>query len=203
MFRAIAGMGLLIVGGIVRGIGARGLAGSGVVLDPDKAHEELEPYSRMAGGMVRRRSGRGQDRPRWEAREGHRDQMPKLREAQRRRLQVLPGMRKETVSRTKQMHRTPRMTSRFHGGRHGRGSVIREALGSYASLSFHSGVDCDRGGSDASVYSGNGIYCLSLASRGTAAGRATSLGDHRFLRSGRVLYDGSEVCPTEAAGDRR
>ena len=46
-------MALLIVGGIVRGIGARGLAGSGVILDPEKAREELEPYSRMAGGMAK------------------------------------------------------------------------------------------------------------------------------------------------------
>ena len=51
--RAFGGMALLIIGGIVRGIGARGLAGSGVVLDPEKAREELEPYSRMAGGMVK------------------------------------------------------------------------------------------------------------------------------------------------------
>ena len=53
MFRAAGGMALLIIGTIVRGIGARGLAGSGVVLDPEKAREELEPYSRMAGGMVK------------------------------------------------------------------------------------------------------------------------------------------------------
>ncbi|MDD5706843.1 MAG: zinc ribbon domain-containing protein [Kiritimatiellae bacterium] len=53
MFRAFGGMALLIIGGIVRGIGARGLAGSGVVLDPEKARQELEPYSRMAGGMVK------------------------------------------------------------------------------------------------------------------------------------------------------
>lgn len=52
-FRAFGGMALLIVGGIVRRIGAGGLAGSGVILDPEKAREELEPYSRMAGGMVR------------------------------------------------------------------------------------------------------------------------------------------------------
>lgn len=52
-FRAIGGMALLVVGAIVRGIGARGLAGSGVVLDPEQAREELEPYSRMAGGMVK------------------------------------------------------------------------------------------------------------------------------------------------------
>ena len=53
MFRAITGMALLIVGGIIRGVGARGMAGSGVVLDPDKARRDLEPYSRMAGGMVK------------------------------------------------------------------------------------------------------------------------------------------------------
>lgn len=53
MFRVFGGMALLIVGGIIRGIGARGLAGSGVVLDPEKARQDLEPYSRMAGGMVK------------------------------------------------------------------------------------------------------------------------------------------------------
>ena len=53
MFRAFAGMALLILGMSVRIIGARGLAGSGVVLDPEKARQELEPYSRMAGGMVK------------------------------------------------------------------------------------------------------------------------------------------------------
>ncbi|MBU4198686.1 MAG: zinc ribbon domain-containing protein [Verrucomicrobia bacterium] len=53
MLRAIGGMALLITGVIIRSIGARGLAGSGVVLDPEKARQELEPYSRMAGGMVK------------------------------------------------------------------------------------------------------------------------------------------------------
>lgn len=53
MFRAVSGMLMIIAGGIIRGIGARGLAGSGVVLDPEQAREELEPYSRMAGGMVK------------------------------------------------------------------------------------------------------------------------------------------------------
>ena len=52
-FRAFGGMALLIVGGIIRGIGAKGLAGSGVLLDPDMARGELEPYSRMVGGMVK------------------------------------------------------------------------------------------------------------------------------------------------------
>jgi F0F1-type ATP synthase membrane subunit c/vacuolar-type H+-ATPase subunit K len=53
MFRALGGMALMIVGGIISGIGAGGLAGSGVVLDPDKARQDLEPYSRMAGGMLK------------------------------------------------------------------------------------------------------------------------------------------------------
>jgi hypothetical protein len=53
LLRAVGGMALLFVGGIIRGIGARGLAGSGVVLDPEKAREDLGPYSRMAGGMVK------------------------------------------------------------------------------------------------------------------------------------------------------
>ena len=53
MFRGFGGMALIVIGVVVRNIGARGLAGSGVVLDPDKAREELEPYSRMAGGMVK------------------------------------------------------------------------------------------------------------------------------------------------------
>lgn len=53
MLRAFGGMALLIVGGIVRGIGALGVAGSGVKLNPQQAKEELEPYSRMAGGMIK------------------------------------------------------------------------------------------------------------------------------------------------------
>lgn len=51
--RAFTGMALLIVGQSIRVMGARGLAGSGVVLNPEQAREELEPYSRMAGGMVK------------------------------------------------------------------------------------------------------------------------------------------------------
>jgi hypothetical protein len=53
MLRAFGGMVLLIVGGILRGIGALGVAGSGVKLDPGQAREELEPYSCMAGGMIK------------------------------------------------------------------------------------------------------------------------------------------------------
>ncbi|MCP4092596.1 MAG: zinc ribbon domain-containing protein [Planctomycetes bacterium] len=50
---AVFGMVLLVLGGIIRGVGAMGLAGSGVVLDPERAREEIEPFSRMAGGVVK------------------------------------------------------------------------------------------------------------------------------------------------------
>lgn len=53
MFRAILGMVLVVVGGVIRAVGSRGLAGSGVVLDPERARSDVEPYSRMAGGMVK------------------------------------------------------------------------------------------------------------------------------------------------------
>ena len=52
MFRAIGGMVLIVIGQVIRRIGARGLAGSGVVLDPEQAREDLKPYSKMAGGML-------------------------------------------------------------------------------------------------------------------------------------------------------
>jgi hypothetical protein len=51
--RAVLGMGLMIAGGIMAVIGSRGAAGSGLVLDPEKAREDLEPFSRQAGGMVK------------------------------------------------------------------------------------------------------------------------------------------------------
>lgn len=50
---AVAAAACMAAGGFLRRVGARGLAGSGVVLDPEKARKDLEPYSRMAGGMVR------------------------------------------------------------------------------------------------------------------------------------------------------
>ena len=50
---AFAGVICMIVGGFLRTIGAQGLAGAGVVLDPKQSREDLEPYSRMAGGMIK------------------------------------------------------------------------------------------------------------------------------------------------------
>lgn len=51
--RAVAGMGLMIAGGALTAVGRRGLAGSGVLLDPQKAREDLEPWNRATGGMVK------------------------------------------------------------------------------------------------------------------------------------------------------
>jgi len=53
MFRGLGGMGLIIAGKVFALIGAKGIAGSGVILDPKQAREDLEPYSRMAGGFVK------------------------------------------------------------------------------------------------------------------------------------------------------
>src|SRR5262249_39463854 len=52
LVRALLGMGLMVVGGILMSVGARGPAGSGFVLDPEKARQDLEPWSRMGGGIV-------------------------------------------------------------------------------------------------------------------------------------------------------
>ena len=53
MPRALGGMALMVIGKIVAQVGARGLAGSGVVLDPKQAREDLKPYSKMSGGMFK------------------------------------------------------------------------------------------------------------------------------------------------------
>jgi len=47
------GMGVSVFAQVIRGIAARGVAGSGLVLDPEKARRDLEPWSRMGGGMIR------------------------------------------------------------------------------------------------------------------------------------------------------
>lgn len=52
-FRGIGGMILMMVGGFVRNVGARGAAGSGLILDPERARRDLEPFSRQGGGMLK------------------------------------------------------------------------------------------------------------------------------------------------------
>lgn len=51
--RAAGGMAFMVIGGIIMAVGARGAAGSGVLLDPERARDDLEPYSRMTGGMLK------------------------------------------------------------------------------------------------------------------------------------------------------
>lgn len=53
MMRGVVGMILMIVGGAIRNVGHGGLAGSGAILDPERAREELEPHARMTGGLVK------------------------------------------------------------------------------------------------------------------------------------------------------
>lgn len=52
MGRPVVGMVLMIVGSVLRTVAARGVAGSGLVLDPKKAREDLSPWTHMAGGMI-------------------------------------------------------------------------------------------------------------------------------------------------------
>lgn len=49
---AVVGMILVIAGSVVMKIGARGTAGSGLLLDPEKAREDLKPYNEVKGEMI-------------------------------------------------------------------------------------------------------------------------------------------------------
>lgn len=50
---SLFGFVLFFAGGVLMSIGRHGAAGSGLVLDPKRAREELKPFSRQAGGMVK------------------------------------------------------------------------------------------------------------------------------------------------------
>lgn len=52
MARPFIGILLLIAGNGLRTLAARGVAGSGLILDPKKAREDLSPWSSMAGGII-------------------------------------------------------------------------------------------------------------------------------------------------------
>lgn len=52
MTRSILGILLLVGGQVVAQAGKRGLAGSGIILDPVQARKDVEPWSRMAGGVA-------------------------------------------------------------------------------------------------------------------------------------------------------
>ncbi|HOK95602.1 MAG TPA: zinc-ribbon domain-containing protein [Anaerohalosphaeraceae bacterium] len=53
MFVSFIGIALIVAGCVMRSIAARGTAGSGLVLNPEKAREDLKPWTGMAGGMVK------------------------------------------------------------------------------------------------------------------------------------------------------
>jgi hypothetical protein len=50
---ALGGTALIIVGAFIRRTGSHGLAGSGLVLDPRRAREDVKPWSQMQGGVLR------------------------------------------------------------------------------------------------------------------------------------------------------
>lgn len=51
--RAFAGMICIGLGQFMLHLGRSGVAGSGLKLDPQEARRDLEPWSRMSGGMLR------------------------------------------------------------------------------------------------------------------------------------------------------
>ncbi len=53
MTTALVGMGLMVAGQFMSRVGKAGLAGSGVILDPEQAREDLEPFSRQGGAMLK------------------------------------------------------------------------------------------------------------------------------------------------------
>lgn len=71
MVWGLAGFVLILAGALLRGIGASGLAGSGLKLDPQQAREELHPYTDALGSMARdavdgyrKAGGTGEEEPR-------------------------------------------------------------------------------------------------------------------------------------------
>jgi hypothetical protein len=53
MIQSLFAMLIIVAGSVMMSIGKRGLAGAGVILDPEAARSDVEPWSRMAGGMVK------------------------------------------------------------------------------------------------------------------------------------------------------
>jgi hypothetical protein len=53
MMRAFVGMVCMGIGQFIMRLGRAGVAGSGLTLDPPEARRDLEPWSRMSGGMLK------------------------------------------------------------------------------------------------------------------------------------------------------
>lgn len=52
MANGFVGFVLIIIGQLISNIGLKGKAGSGLILDPKQAREDLKPYSSQVGGML-------------------------------------------------------------------------------------------------------------------------------------------------------
>lgn len=52
MANSFIGFVLIIIGQFISNIGLKGKAGSGLILDPKQAREDLKPYSTQVGGML-------------------------------------------------------------------------------------------------------------------------------------------------------
>lgn len=52
MIRPVIGMICITIGNVLMSIGSKGAAGSGLILNPEKAREDLKPYSSAKGGMI-------------------------------------------------------------------------------------------------------------------------------------------------------
>jgi len=50
--RSVVGIAMMIVGGGLMTVGRSGLAGSGMILDPEGSRRDVEPWSRATGGMI-------------------------------------------------------------------------------------------------------------------------------------------------------
>jgi hypothetical protein len=53
VIRAVAGMIMMLMGGVLTSIGIAGAAGSMLNLDPEQAKKDLEPWARMSGGLTK------------------------------------------------------------------------------------------------------------------------------------------------------
>lgn len=65
-FGCLIGGALIAGGGFLRGTAARGIAGSGLVLDPEQARRDLSPWARAGGGLLKDaldEAGRGRPAP--------------------------------------------------------------------------------------------------------------------------------------------
>src|SRR5690606_4283984 len=52
-FGAVIGVIVIAIGAFVRHLAARGIAGGGLILDPDRARRDLTPWAQTAGGLLK------------------------------------------------------------------------------------------------------------------------------------------------------